>query len=511
MSLRRFSMLAAALVLTACNGKLPAQPGDPARPNGTASTRPRPSAQATEPLGMKPPTALSLLKAPPGAAAKLTGVVSIDAHYAVKAAGATLIGADGASLIGADGASLIGPDGATLVGMDGASLIGMDGASVYVGAGLIGADGGSLIGPDGASLVAAGAGNLIGKRKLALMQAATQAKFNLGTILRAAAMEIQVRSMIDGKPLQLGTDEAGQPVFSVYTNAKGEYQVYLPGTISGKNVVVSAAVPASQDSRLFYDAMFDKGQGAAAVGEDTALASAFLRQAFVSRLERLFIQKQNDSPVVSADSLLPPGSGGVADAALARLRAAADKAEVAIMTPSDRRARAAATGDALLSYVDLQAQTQGDRPSLEVMAEELARFRERATAKMLADPRYFETQPFLIRANRRLVEEDKDKPVAQKRPLYAIEKPSDVADFVLQDILMSPVRERTTNEFPQVLDAVGYLPAERDAAIKTLGGIMDGLLLAAGTVVIANPSIDDGKGGQIFALDAAVAAMEATP
>ena len=210
--------------------------------------------------------------------------------------------------------------------------------------------------------------------------------------------------------------------------------------------------------------------------------------------------------MATADGLLPPGSEG--DAGLARLRAAATKADLANMSRAERRARALATGDALLAYVDLPSQTFGGLPALEVLATELEGFRERVTAKMIANTTYFESQAFLTRANRRLATEDLGLPADQKRRPYRIERPSDVADFVLQDILMSPSRSSTSEELPEVLEACGYDPAAKAATLDAIGGVLDVLLFSAATVLLANPGLDDGRGGQIFALDAAVTAME---
>jgi hypothetical protein len=210
--------------------------------------------------------------------------------------------------------------------------------------------------------------------------------------------------------------------------------------------------------------------------------------------------------VATGDGLLVPGSG-IAEEQISRLRAAATKTDLAGMRPRERRARAEATADALLSYVELHS----DGPNLAVLAQELATFRERVTAKMLANPAYFETQAFLTRANARIERENQARAEAEKLPPYKIERPSDVADFMLRDILMSPVRERSTVELPQVLEAVGYAADERDRTLATIGQVMDKLLTEAALVIFMNPSLPDGQGGEVFAVDAAVEAMETRP
>ena len=480
MSFRRLSLLALAVVLTACTGKLPAQPGaDPVKPGATSKPR-----ASGDPLVVKPPTALSLLKAPAGASSKLAGLVAIDAHYAVKAAGAKLIGADGGTLIGADGASLIGPDGASLIGADGATLVGMDGASVYVGAGLIGADGASLIGPDGASLVAAGAGNLIGKRKLGLLQAAAPEKFNLGTVLRAAAMEIQVRSMADGTLLPLGDDEAGQPVFSVLTNARGEYTIFLPPGIAGHNVVVQAMVPGSVDARLVYGAVADgKGATGLTIDEDTSLASAYFREAFVSRIEREFLfedaGRNEDAKTPQFDDI--PGAGPV----IAELKAGVAASGVAKLPAAERRKRSSAVGEAILAFQPLAdlVDPETDQPVLAELAKEIAQTRAKVGERMREDPRFFEAQPFMVQANRNLAEGEGP---------YVIERPSDFPNFVLQHHLVRPSLEgRSTERLEEAIGVVYGDVAVGKAKVARLDFIMKSLLLKSMLLLITNAEAKD--------------------
>lgn len=514
MSLRRQSLLAAAVLLTACTGttKLPVQPGDAIRPSGAASSRPRPTTASAEPLVVKPPTALAVLEQPQGASTRLSGSVRIDAHYAVRAAGAKLIGLDGGTLIGMDGASLIGADGATLIGADGATLIGMDGASVYVGAGLIGADGGSLIGADGGTLVAAGAGNLIGKRKLALMQAPAPARFTLGTVLRAAAMEIQVRSMADGKPISLGRDAAGEPVFSVYTNVRGEYAVFLPPDLGAGNVIVSAVVPETRDARLIYGAVTDpRAAEAVTVDEDTSMASAYFREAFISRIEREILLEAGGANVGDDELEVALKVGAIADAIQA-LRRGVQESGIGDLPDGPRRARVATLGDALLAYVPLAELKDVDtgNPALPELAKLMAEVRGEARARLAADPAYFDDQPWMIAANRAATS-------AGLEP-FAIRRPSDLPDFVLRAVLVrnlvggstsSSMEKVLKSTYAQLAPVDGQAPkpatetdARAEAIVAKVNEVMNAMLVRTMLVLAAEDKV---------ALNAAIATMKATP
>lgn len=60
--------------------------------------------------------------------------------------------------------------------------------------------------------------------------------------LLAAGMLMAVLSLADGAYLPLGVDEGGKPVFAVYTDAQGEFEVHLPPGAT-KNVLVATPDP----------------------------------------------------------------------------------------------------------------------------------------------------------------------------------------------------------------------------------------------------------------------------
>jgi hypothetical protein len=276
------------------------------------------------------------LKAPAGANLRLSGSISIDPSYLVAKGGGSVVSAsganvalfgqsgtgvvghDGASVIGHDGASVVGHDGASVVGHDGASVVGHDGASVvgHDGASVVGHDGASVIGHDGASFDASGnlvarSGSLLGDTAAHLADdgssflsaggnalSLTSAKLHLAavssvapsTILPAAGMLVSVVDMNTHQYLSLGQDANGQPVFSVYSNAKGGYEVYLPSGTDTSNVLVVASAPGSSDGRLAYNLITRGGQQAQDVTETSALVTRYIRTVYARRFGRLLLQ-----------------------------------------------------------------------------------------------------------------------------------------------------------------------------------------------------------------------------
>lgn len=507
MSHRRLPLFALVLALSACVVKTPVAPAASAAPQASAPV-PKSSAKTGVPTArptaaMTPGGRLPLLKAPAAGTIQLVGRVTIDAHYAVRVAGAGLIGNDGSTLIGNDGSTLIGNDGSTLVGNDAATavnaaagLIGLDGGS------LIGLDGSTLIGLDGSTLVAAGAGNLIGKRKLDLMQVAARETFQVGSLLPAAAMELQVRLLESGEVLPLGVDDQGTPVLTILTNAKGAYTVHLPEMTNGKAYFVTARMPGTTDVRVIYGAVVPKAAKAGDIDEDTALATDYFREAFVSRLVRL----SNNQLIAGGNyDWLPEAMRGdpIVDATFQPLTEAAKRAHAAPGESDVRqRARARATADVLFAQIDLAELIDSNtgRPVLEELRDLLRAYRDAATAKMRARPAYFNAEAELVNAYNLAREQ-------AGQPRFEIRKPADVGQFVLQSILMSPDRTKQKLEIPLAFAMVDFPADQLGAALAQLEVCINTLLFAAGTTLLANPPMADGTP----ILDAAAKAMETTP
>lgn len=380
-------LMATLLLLTACQV-----------PTGKPTTTTKPSAKPTTTTQT---AAAGFLVKPTEASTRLAGRVEIDAHYLLGAGKGKLIGSAAGNVVAAGGGNIIGSAA------------------------------GNLIGSAAGNLIGSAAGNLIGKRKFEVLADAA-GTLTLGQTLPAAEMEIMVYGMADGQPLTLGHDKDGKPVLSIYTDAKGDYQVYLPSAITGKNVRVVALVPGSTDARLDYQVVSSFGStDASVISEDTALMTAYYTEAFVSRLERLFLETKDNTEALGQD--IPAAMAPIAGPIIAEITAATKKAGVAGMSADKRRALTKKAADTLLADVSLSTITlRGTSDKvLPKLVEALQEMREAAGKKMRENgPDYFNQQPWVVAANA-------ERPAADK---LVIKRPSDLNDFVLRAYLTSAER-----------------------------------------------------------------------
>lgn len=475
MSPKRTSfLLALTLTLGACTVQVAATPRRPAL--ATASYAPRtspkvkPNASPTPsptlaPTAQAPQPRAQLLQAPAGAQ-PLKGRVTIDAFYAVESGAATLISQDGNSLIGQDGNTLLGPGGASAVNL-GAGLVGTDGVSlVAAGAGnligqdgnsLIGQDGNSLIGQDGNSMIAAGGGNY------ALAQASET--YDIGALLPAAAMNVQIRAMGTGERIPLGVDTAGNPVYSLLTNAVGEYTAFLPADVSAKNVLVVVSAPRGATDRLRYTQVVQRGTATEDVSEDSAMGSSFFREAFVSRLEQLLTQSGNEE---AKD--LP---------AFKQLKLRADTLHVGTLPSRQRRARMRRVADALLADAaldDLEMPDTGQSPRTFII-EVVRDFRVRVTQKMKSNPTMFKENVSIVGANIRIANANMGLAATERKAPYEIRKPADFATYIRDEFLVSPDTLKKTDDIVNVLvAATGISEAEANVLMDRLSAVMNQML-----------------------------------
>jgi hypothetical protein len=261
---------------------------------------------------------------------------------------------------------------------------------------------------------------------------------------------------------------------SVYSDAAGAFKIYLPKSIVGKNVRVVAQVPNSQDTRLAYNLVTSfGGTDTGVISEDTAVVSGMLREAFVSRLERLF--EQNQSAEGGFESLLPAGAGALAGPMLKDLNDAITAGKVAELDPVRRRALARKTADQLLAFVDLSTveMPTGGAKVVPALVAVLREVREAATNKMRADADYFTKQEVLISANAGLSADQ----------AFTIKKPADLNDFLLRHVMAQVDREKVVAGINAVLGAVS-VPLDRK---DTVNAAMDSLLKAIGITMITTP------------------------
>lgn len=544
--------LVALLVVAGCNVQVVAppkkdKPAVRATPAGAQAPAKSATADTASKLGAAPRAAV-LLAPPPGENARLQGTVTIDANYLVAAgagnvisqAGGPLVAAGAGNLVGPDGASLVGPDGATLVaagggnvvaseglnlvGPDGASLIGPDGASLVGpdGASLVGADGGSLVGADGGSLVGADGASfrlaqafspaatlspavaLSPARSLSpavafsLAQAPSLAPAQpaarpplpaLGQLLPAAAMRVGLIDLRDGKPLAVGVDGDGKPVYTVYSNLAGRFELFVPAALKDYVRVVAEA-PGKPDARLRYDSIVRADEEPDDVDEDTARVGRFLRAAFAARFEQLMMMtKEELQGELEADRPLNTGRPEyfqtLAKPLLLFFGEMSSRRGFPRMDPVRRRAIAQAAADRVLAACDFTNVTTADleplyhpkdpnERALDAFRDAMKRIRTDVKPLLEAEG----SQAFSLRLAKLTATLKPDG-----TPLYPIAKPADVTTLIVQKYLAR--RPTGTDIGPEAAAAAMH---EVVGLLNALGILSDedrsGRLSAAGRAVI---------------------------
>lgn len=479
------------VLLAAC--QLPAGAPDPKRtstPVRPADDAPRkasptPSAPAASPA----PPALAKLVAPAGAATPLSGEVRLDAGYMVAAGAGNILSHNGGLIVAAGGLNLIGMDGASLVAAGAGNVISHNG--------------GLILSQNGGQIVAAGAGNVVGHNgsQFRLAQAPDAAPTPPpGSLTAAAGVEIRVFELASGKAVALGVDAKGAPVYGVLTDAAGRYALFVPQAIAG-NVLVQARVPGQADPRLAYDLVAAPGASGfgasgfgAAVDEDTALVTRYLRRAFARRLEAVLAKGQADE-------------AALVSTLLAGTEATPELAALAGTTLKDFRDRVAAAGlpagrhrevtervtdvligrtalaDIALDVTNTAWKGDPDEPALDAMRDILRQVREAAARKPLA---FFPPLEFMVKANAL-------RPAGA--PELRVLKAADVGEVVVDAFLASD-DVANLQLVVKAFHALGldYTQADRLFAAST------GIGLRLGTSFLADP---EARAAVFAAIDAA--------
>jgi hypothetical protein len=286
----------------------------------------------------------ALLKPPSGAYQTLTGTVLADPAWLKAKAAGSLLSNNGGSLAAPNGGAIISDNGAGVLVDGGGALVAAasgnvipdeasglaprrGGAAVRAGdgslaaagglianngGGVISDNGGSLIGNNAAGLVANNAAGLTGKVKYGLAQAAD--------VPPTAGMLVSAVSLKTHEYLPVGVDAKGQAVYAVYSNLKGEYQLFLPKAEEG-NVLVVASAPNSADPHLVYNAVTPvQAPEPVPVDPDVAQATKLLRQLFVAHMANLLTGQPDDGYF----NALGTGDKGLATQLGATLKAFSD-------------------------------------------------------------------------------------------------------------------------------------------------------------------------------------------
>jgi hypothetical protein len=353
-----------------------------------------------------------------------------------------------------------------LLKMDPSAVIAAGGGNVIAAGGgnVIAAGGGNLIKVDG-NVIAAGGGNVIAPgggnyRTLAIGLRPVAAAIGLRPV--AAAIEVPLGDLLPAQgmvvvPVSLRTGEALGP--AVLTDAEGRYTLQIPGTEKG-NVRVIAAVPGKtaddpllDDPKLQSESLVSGTPAADAapvvMDDDQALVSRFFRRAFLGRLEELLTVSIKD-PQGSGNPLFDEVWNGLIDAAIA--------AKTAEMPRKVRRELAERLANNLIYHVDLRTIVvdrsgpdwpgETDETVFAAYHEVLRSARLAAAAKLKANRKFFDDQPYVLEANARLAAE----PGAEA---WVIRRPKELGHFITAEYMENSGR---LDELKDVFASIGVKP-----------------------------------------------------
>jgi hypothetical protein len=289
--------------------------------------------------------------------------------------------------------------------------------------------------------------------------------------------------MADGKPVPLGVNGAGEPVYAIYTNAAGHFSLHLPATLA-HNVRLVAFAPTGDDPRLGYDLLAAPSAASDRdINEDTALAARYVRISLTRRLQEAFALDDAGVGVHISPSLRAI-VGDTLQPALDRIHAASVEAGVPQLGEEGRGLAVQAFGDALASYVDLD-KIELDRllsgykgPSALALPELAKIFKaldQAAATRLQADPHAFDNAAWAGGAE--------------------IRKPSDVGNVIVVNYLCS-ADDQKVRDLQPVLADLG-LPDDAYVKIKAGGG---GVFTALMALLIENGA----------AVDTAIASLKKT-
>lgn len=407
--------------------------------------------------------AVQMLQATPNAV-KVAGTIQLDAAYAVKNAGGALLTMGGSTVTAPDGGKV---QGSTIVSNDGSTIIAQGGGNVIADSALIGQDASSLIGNDGSSVIAHDGGGIVSNDGSTFT---TGAGFHLasvsslaaGTVTGAVGMVVQVRNLVDDSRVAIGVDAQGKPVYSVYSDAQGKFQLYLARTVA-QNVRVIVTPRTKTDPKLRYESI-GMSNAPATVDEDTTVVFGYILNSVAGRLAQLMRTAPEDADVKNAplfkdfDAQIAAASqdGGLKAASDATRNALALKLAKLILGPID------------LSKATYSDQNDNSQPCLSTVTKIVGVTRENMAKRMVALEGQG-TNPTTFFAGQAWMAPGKTLGLA-------IDKPSDFVDFIvktqLENLSYSEL-QRFQNVHQIVIDA--GLPTD-DQRMLDLAAASNGLL-----------------------------------
>ena len=403
------------------------------------------------------------LQRPASGVASLTGELRVDPSYLVAVGGGQVLSHNGGQIVAAGGLNLVAAGGLNLVAAGGLNLVA--------------AGGGNVISQNGGQAVPLAASGVISHNG---------GQYRLHAATAAAGFEVRVYDLATHRPIALGTDPAGQPVYGVLTDAAGRYEVFVPAAHAG-NVLVQARVPGQADPRLAYDLVAPPPAATAAAAvfgrvldDDTSVTTHYVRLAFARKLQAVLEADKLDVALMFAGTAAQPSLMGVAEQLLGEFRAAVAKAKV----PRERYPEVATRcADALLVHLDLgdvvidsansAYKGPADAQALPAMVAFLTSLRSAVAAKLATDgPAFFDQQSYLKAYN-------DARPAGT--PAFRLLRAADLGDFVIDAYVGSLDSTRLFH----VIDACESVGLPRTAA-DPLFGAASGVGLRLGVLFMTD-------------------------
>ncbi len=416
----------------------------------------------------------------------------------VAAGGGNIVAAGGGNLLGAyTGGKLVAALDATgnMVAAGAGNLLGSyaGGQLVAAGAGnMVAAGAGNMVAAGGGNVLPTGGGNLFTAPRFTLRQAAAAAS-EVGLQMPAAGVLVSVVSLRSGRYLPLGVDADGQPVYAVYSNLLGGYEVWLPAAEQGNVAVVVSA--AAADPRLNYNLVTEADQAKVApLDETTALATRYLRRALTGRMRFMLQQPEVVKLFLASDKFLRPDARARVVAMIDTFASIGSEAGVDYAALSDEAADRLAQRvlDASLAGFDLaktpinardlagwdtdvsvnEGEPRQDLPLLDALRGCAWFLHEAAAARLRREPDFF-SQAYLAERVNAAGGEGAAEPL-KRAWAGEIRKPADVGEFLLAEYLgtirasiRDPLR-RLAEDLHLALDASQDDPARTTAPTGVL-------------------------------------------
>lgn len=438
---------------------------------------PTPAHVASPPLHAAPsasPSPLPVLVRPTGNLVDVTGVMRVDASYAIRHGAHQIAGSD--ALLMDDAAALVGNNGAGIVSNNSGSIIANNGSS--------------FISDSGSSVISNNGGTLIGKVKFMLDDVALPAP---GTLMPVAGMAVGVVDLTTDKPVALGQDAAGHPVYAVYTGADGAFHVYLPPATTTRRFL--AAPLTGGDARLTYSSLQGATDASVTVDERSLEVEHYMRRAIAHTCEVLLtVDTAGTNPGEEFDGVVPDAKTLEYDANWRTLVHALADAGIAGKSQATRDSLFARLADISLAAIDIDhapivpppdvPYAGPTEPALPALADVLGQILD-ATARVMQreqaaghDPSaYFAAQAYTATLAG-----------ITGQPAPRIEKPADFATFLADAMieLNDASNPTATAGIATVLTGDDFkLPLDQLTRLNAAGG---GIELALDTALFAKDS-----------------------